>query len=447
MKKLLSLLLCLCMVFALCACAQLDAIRNTELPPLPTPDPPAAPAPSAAPASEPAPAPETPAPTQAASEPEPTASAVSIAAEPGERVIIYYAKTQEIFDAPDGTEMLVFSYVTPKVRIDENAQAAEEINEQLRLLDELYISGSEDHIGKNQLLENALDNFSYVHDTGAALNTLFTSARTVKNTRADGSVISFRYWTSVYTGNANGSYGYDCYNYSAESGEKLSLDSLSADPAALKMTLADELVKLAKESGLYAQLSGNDMDPDSALAAVVREGIWCFSGEGIDFYPAFGELRPESEGAPVLTVPYTALAGVLDARFLPPVRSGSAALEVLRLTDVEDGTVQSIDRIVLSEGEELYLKINGTAYDVSVSSFYVAAETEGENRFVESDRHWYASCMSDCALQLCASVPNGMPNLMIRYTDADYVQHCLFLSQSGADGGVTLVDDSIQAIG
>ena len=38
MKKIVSLILCVSLLFALSACAELDAIRNTELPPLPTPE-------------------------------------------------------------------------------------------------------------------------------------------------------------------------------------------------------------------------------------------------------------------------------------------------------------------------------------------------------------------------------------------------------------------------
>ena len=39
MKKIVSLILCVSMLFALSACAELDALRNAELPPLPTAEP------------------------------------------------------------------------------------------------------------------------------------------------------------------------------------------------------------------------------------------------------------------------------------------------------------------------------------------------------------------------------------------------------------------------
>ncbi len=430
------------MIFSLCACNVIDAIRSAELPPMPTPEQPQS--------ADPTPASDVPVSTaEPGEEPEVTAPSPDGGAELGERVIIYTKKTQENFDAPDGSTILEFSYVTPTVRIDDRPDAAEEINEQLRILDELYISGSGDDLGKSLLLENAIDNFSYVSAKGADINTQFSSARTAKSTRADGSVISFQYWTSVYTGGASGAHGYMCVNFDSQSGKKLTLESISADPAGVKDSLVDYLVAEARESGLYKAIAENELDPDSALAAVVREGSWLFTSEGIALFPPYGALSDsDGESYRFFTVPYDALSGVLDARFMPVLREGAGNVEAIRLADVENGTVQSMDRLVVSPaGEELYLKVNGTIFDVTVSNFFYLDQPESADRFVEGERHWYASYMTDSALQLCVSVPNGMPNLMISYTDADYVTHRFFLSEKGENGGIYLADESIQAVG
>ena len=178
MKKILCVMLCLGVVFSLCSCAGLDTIRNAEIPPLPTREATAAP-------DEPAPE-NTASPEQGSGGEENTQPEASAGAELGDRVIIYTKKTQEDYGAPDGSIILLFSYVTPKVRIDERPAAAEKINEQLNLLEEAYISGTGNAGGRNHLLESATDNYNYIHDTGASLNTLFTSARTVKGTSASG---------------------------------------------------------------------------------------------------------------------------------------------------------------------------------------------------------------------------------------------------------------------
>ena len=422
MKKILSALLCVCMVFSLCACAVTGTAQ------------------SAVDAS--APADSTPADT-----PEESA-ADAHGAQLGDRVIIRTEKTLESFNAPDNTVILLFSYVTPTVLIEERQEAAAAINEQLNLLDEAYITGSGTEPGKNQVLEDALDNYSYVKEKGSDLNTVFTAARTVTNTRADGSVISFRYWTSIYTGGSTGSHGYMAVNFSSETGERLSLDSISPDPETFKQALRDCLVASAQaDKMLYSQISEHVGDADAALAAVVREGSWYFAPEGIVFLPAFGELKPEEQGLPTFTIPYDQLAAFIDERYLPVDRDGAASFDVVRVGDVPDGTVQSVDRLSVSAGDELYLRVEGTAYDVTISSFFYVHQAEGDERFQVKDRLWYASYMSDCALQICTIVPNGMPDLMITYTDADFVEHRLFISQSGEGDGVALVDDTIEAVG
>lgn len=443
MKKILCAILCVCMVFSLCACAELDTIKNTEIPPLPTPE--ATPEPGAAPVEETEPE-ATPVPAADLSEPVRRV----YGAELGDRVIVYTNKTQEHFDIPDGGPIiLIYSYETPTVMIEDRPETTEKINEQLRLLDEVYISGSGSDGGRAQLLEEATDNYGYVMDTGADLNTTFSSARTVKVLRADGSVISFRYWTSVYTGGTKDKRAYFGCTFDSETGEKLTLDSLSGEPEKLRSFLAEQIVSLARaDEDLMTQLSRGEGDYLVTLSALVRDGSWYFSGDGMVFFPGYGELSPEdaSIGIPLFTIPYASLEGYIDARYLPAQRDGSATLDIVRLDEVEDGTLRSVGRLEISEGEELYLTVQGMAYDVSISKAAYYDQGEGDH-FYERERLWYASYMDDCALQLNVLVPAGMPDLMISYTDADYAEHRLLLSESGAEGEPVLVDDTIQAVG
>ena len=86
-------------------------------------------------------------------------------------------------------------------------------------------------------------------------------------------------------------------------------------------------------------------------------------------------------------------------------------------------------------------------YSRRLSHASQADEADPADRFYETERHWYASFMTDCALQIRTAIPGGMPDLMIAYTDADYVEHRLFLSENSDNGHVTLVDDTIEAVG
>ena len=111
-----------------------------------------------------------------------------------------------------------------------------------------------------------------------------------------------------------------------------------------------------------------------------------------------------------------------------------------------EGTIKSIGLLTVSDGEDLYLRAEGSVYDVQISSaaYY---DVEAGDRFYETERLWFASFMTDCALQLRALLPEGMPDLMITYTDSAYEQHRLLLSENGVDGTPALVDDTLIAVG
>ena len=55
--------------------------------------------------------------------------------------------------------------------------------------------------------------------------------------------------------------------------------------------------------------------------------------------------------------------------------------------------------------------------------------------------------MKDSAIQLETMIPDGIPNLMVSYTDADGVNHSKLVSQSGMDGSFLLIDDNIEVLG
>lgn len=435
MKKTILLLLCFSLLFSLSACAGLDTPAS--------PNAPEEVSPTVTPTAE-----------QTAA-PEPTPAELTLpeehsdGADLGDQTLVYLTTTREEEDVPDEDHALIltFTYVTPKVRMDKNAAVADMINEKLALLDEVYYSGSDTEYGKNYLYQLALDHYSYAMEKGTTTEIVFSSYRDAHVCRADGSVISFLYWKSVYIGGPQSEHSYVGHTYSSETGEELSLSSLSPDAAELKKDLSELLVSSVKENAdQYDAITLSEQVKDSAIAALVRDGNWYFSGEGMVFFPAFGELTEDDQGFDMYTIPYEKLVGVIDDKFLAGARENGGELTVLRVSDVEDGTIKSIDRLSVSDGDEMYLKVDGTIYDVAVSSVNYFDQAEGE-RFFETERYWYASFMTDCALQICAQLPEGMPNLMISYTDENYQVHRLLLSENGIDGTPVLVDDSIVAVG
>ena len=138
--------------------------------------------------------------------------------------------------------------------------------------------------------------------------------------------------------------------------------------------------------------------------------------------------------------PYEELNGVIDEKWLPESKSEPGRFTIAPMDDIEDGTVEIIDFVSANhDGETYCVTAEGAVYDVRVSTVQYA------NSFFETEQLWYASHMSGCAIQLQASLPDGMPNLMISYTSGGE-RHSVLLTH-GEEGGPALVDDSLEAVG
>ena len=182
---------------------------------------------------------------------------------------------------------------------------------------------------------------------------------------------------------------------------------------------------------------------EEAFRNLLREGAWYFDRDGQVIFSTLYELGPYAAGIAEFPIPYEKLAGKIDGRYLFPVeRSGSGRVLVDELSALDGGSLEIVDKITAHEdGVQLCLTAEGLIYDVSISRVYYV------DRFYENEQLWCASSLQDCAVQLQAVVPDGLPNLLITYYTGDGVRHGKLLSQSGQDGSFMLVDDDIQAVG
>ncbi len=436
MKRLLTILLSVCLIFVLCGCEELEKLENIELPPLPTQ--------TTAPTPEVSPEPS----------PEPEASIEPVYNEPDCQIIVNTINTAiEEFDPAEGKELILsYSYDTPVVYIEGRDNAAAKINESIALLDETHYTGNDHGMGDgtggfNMMLEQAQDNFGYVYNTGTTGVSLeFTASRTAGIERADGSVLTIVYDDYYFTGGENGTHYTRGYSFDTESGEKLSIDSLSQDAEAFRSFLVDAMLSMAESdeeiAGKIDVSSAVNFSAADAFAGLLRDGSWYLDNNGLCIFSDASELGAYESGEVYFRIPYEQLEGWLIDRLIPAKRSGEAELSIGYLSDVQNGSVEIVDRVVADEdGEELCLSIIGTAYDVKLST---VDYTDG---FFETAQLWYASYMSHSAIQVLTNIPEGMPNLMISYSDTQGENHRMLISQSGEDGSLQLVDDSIEAVG
>lgn len=439
MKKTLCIVLALIMSFSLFGCSVLEKL---DLPPLPDVDG----------IKE----------EQAASEPVQTAPVETMLPLPtpeplaAQHVIVNISPYSETFmDPQHGSQpILEYSYELPVVYVEGRDQVSIAINEHLAALNETFHTGNDygygTSSGLNMYLEMATDNYTYMVNSGDISPTLpyYYGQDVNKVARADEKVLSILYSTHSFSGGAHGEYVDRGYSFDTETGEHITMDMLSADTEALKAFLHSYMLSLyeADENGYYSErvieenfLEGTVSD---AFAALLREGSWYLSDKGMVIFSDIYELGPYAAGICEFTVPYAQLAAYIDAKWMPVERKGQGSFSILPQSDIAEGTAQIIDRVTVNaEGEPLCLVAEGTVYDVRLS------KVSYSDKFYVTAQLWACSYMEDCLLQLDVSVPEGIPDLMLRYTDGAGDVHSLLIGISGVDGTYTLVNDDIEAVG
>ena len=432
MKKLICTVLVLIMVFSLTACDTtaviqgLENLAGLELPELPQVTEAVSEAGEESPVQEPE---ETPAP----------APATAPASLPN-KVIVSISKTRLSHYAPDNAEQLIlnFDYDTPIVSIEGNDAAAHAINDFTAYLEEEHYTGMEGDqftgYGYYGMLEQAEDNYRYVHDSGAELPIEFSSSRVVDVLRADSSVLSLVYSDYIYAGGESGFSVDKAYVFSTESGLRLEVGELAADSEALVSTI----------SGFVAEQMQNDAELselliDKSFSALLSDDSWYLSEQGFVVILNYSDFGSEKDGCVSFTVPYTQLNGIIDTKWMPQIIDSPCSFS---LTDTPAEGTEIYDMVNIDEdGQVFYLLIDGMANQLKIASVLYA------DSFYETAEHWYGSYAGNCAIQICATIPEGMPNLMISCTDVNGVVHNMLVSQSGIDGALILTDDSIEAVG
>ena len=347
------------------------------------------------------------------------------------QIIIKVENTEiEYFYAPDQSGNLILSYICekPVVEIENNEYASDMINNYFNDLDEEYHTGENRGLGnefcpgKNQMLQMATDNYQYYVYSGADLTLELVFSHYVDIVRCDMQVISFVFTDYIFDGTGNGVF----YKYAR------SFDSFSGK--LLDLPEHKDFAKIRKiVNGIiadYAELS-------------YEKGCCYFDREGLSFLVRSDVASDDGSLYKTVTVPYSAFSE-LDAsfftepgQFLPGSVSISASA-----ADHSDKVI--IDRVdVNADGQQYFLIVEGTVYDFKLVGVQYSNYDEV---FYSKNLYWMTNFLSDCKLQLSLVIPEGMPDVMICFTSEGH-EYSKFISQSGLDGTVLLVDDSISALG
>ena len=406
MKKSLCLLAVAAMLLSGCAAAE-----NLPKPPTftaaPTAEPTTVP-PSEVPAVQEEPAPETPAPEM----PEEELPSMQPAEEEksGNGFFVHFERSaREAYDPAEGREkILTFSWDKVQVLSDDNPEAAEKITESLAAMEDAwYTGGSVEEgydYGYNGMLEIAEDNYGFASEYGGPME--MEADRTVSVVHADSDYCAFLITSYYFTGGVHGTYSTEAVCFDSQTGERLTLDSMSSDPEAFRLPL-------------------------------LREGSWYPGRDAFYVFSSLYELGPYAAGITEFAIPYENLKGILDERWIPRQTEEEARLRIDPVTDVPEGSVEIADLLVIGEGGETTLLIcEGELTDLEVST----CSTGYDNRFYPDRELYYCGRIKDAAIQMALLMQGDLPDTMIRYRDGSG-EHELLISLSGEDGSYLLTEN------
>ena len=119
---------------------------------------------------------------------------------------------------------------------------------------------------------------------------------------------------------------------------------------------------------------------------------------------------------------------------------------ILELDDANAASVHLIDKVTVSDtGAEFRIFAQGTLYGITIESVSYVSDDVG---FYQTDSHWYCSYLSNAGVQVQTDIPDGMPNLMLRYFDAAGTEYRYLVTQSGEDGSIILLPaEHVTAVG
>ena len=376
-----------------------------------------------------------------------------IAEQLGSPVIVHVTNRTETFYAPDDSGKLILTFGSDVVKVVmDDRTAADRINQFLAMRDEMFYSGSGNGDGLNEILELATDNYAMVNELGTTQNTEFSCSRSAAVERGDSRILSIRYRVNTYTGGAHGLAFDRAYVFDAATGVLLTLDDLSTDRAALEQAMLDKMTELIETDVRYQPLQDymtsfqSDRSMEDSLRALLREGSWLLSEEGLVVFSDLYEIGSYADGIIRFTLRYDELGELLKEDWRPIERLESGELLIRDLNDAGSSAISLLDMVSAAEdGAQFRLFSQGTVYDVSIASAVYINDHVG---FYRTDTLWYCSYLSNAGVQLQTRIPDGMPDLMIRFLDADGEAHSLLLTQSAEDGAVILLEEAhVEAVG
>ena len=356
----------------------------------------------------------------------------SLTDESGNGQIIIKVENTDIerFYAPDKSGNLILSYICekPVVEIENSEYASDVINNYFNDMDEEYHTGEKRGLGnvfcpgKNQMLQMATDNYQYFVYSGEDLPLELIFSHYVDIVRCDMQVISFVFTDYIFDGTGSGEFCKYALSFDSFSGKLIDLTE-HKDFAKIRKIVNGAIAD-------YAELS-------------YEKGSCFLTRDGLSFLVRSDVVSEDGSLYKTVTVPYSAFTELDEPFFTVSERAFTGDVSISD-SAMDHGDTVIIDRVdVRADGEQYFLIVDGTVCDIKLVGVQYSNYDEV---FYSKNLYWMTNYLSDCRLQLSLVIPEGMPDVMICYS-TEGREYSKFISQSGLDGKVLLVDDSISALG
>lgn len=342
--------------------------------------------------------------------------------------------------SPDGAYTLLnFRSVTPEVTIPADEAAAAAINGVLQAEREAFLAPEGEAgaapLGLAGYKAAALEDYQRRQAEGITQPVRYALGRSVSVARGDETVLSFLYDEYYYTGGAHGTTVRTGRTFLTD-GRQLSFEDLSPDADALRQFCVDHILNQSR-GGEFAQYSFF-YDYESVIPQLAADNTWYLSRQGLVIVANPYDIAPYAFGRIEFTIPYEELSGLVHDWLLPggDVPEGSLAGslggegDASPTAQVDDGTGGA--------GQPILFRAQGTVQNVRLTRVEYDDATGG---LAEKELLWYANSLTDGeVLRVLTWIPDAMPSLRISYRGEGGQYRAWYISQSGLDGSLILLD-------
>lgn len=264
--------------------------------------------------------------------------------------------------------------------------------------------------------------------------------------RMDEKVLSLHGTTFSYSGGVHPNYAGISANYDLATGKFLKLEDVLIDKVAsdkLCQMIQDELAIIAEEYYLYDDYIRTVDERFGTIFDPTWESTndWYLSDEGLAIYFSPYEIAPYASGPIELMFTYAQLDGMIDPDFIPAAlpQVSAGTVEACLAQDVDlDSFTQFAEAHLDNDGEQVVLYTHGLVTDLTLE--VGEWDMDGIN-FISKATVFAANTLSPGdAVMLQTMFSDTMPHIRMRYT-ADGAEYSFFLTQSGKDGSIILLED------